>query len=42
MKQGKAQRNRGARETDYVTMAAGMAQGWGQGLPLSPAADVTA
>lgn len=30
---GIAQRNRLARETDYTAMAAGMAQGWGQGLP---------
>lgn len=35
---GIAQRNRVARETDYAAMAAGMAQGWSQGLPLSPVA----
>lgn len=33
---GIAQRNRMARETDYAAMAAGMAQGWGQNLPLAP------
>lgn len=35
---GIAQRNHGARATDYAATAAGMAQGWGQGLPLSASA----
>lgn len=34
---GIAQRDLGARETDYVGMAAGMAQGGSQGLPLGAA-----
>jgi FAD-dependent urate hydroxylase len=34
---GIAKRNDAARATDYAAMAAGMAQGWSQGLPLGAA-----